>query len=409
MFELISENKNKLFKILNFLLLISFFWVVFINSSYFFEKIIYGNHEHFYDLKLIHDSFIETLNGIDTYVIFPPYYNQPTTSLPPYLVDLFKSFGYLDFSLFTKIFVFFQIISIGLIFFYSYKLFPLKNIKYFYPIIYFFCFNFSLGLSTVVGNIAVILYGIISLGIFYLYKKRVFLFCLLIFIASLFKFYLIIFYFLPILLFGFRYLKIIVFFSLTLFFINFIYFINNPEIYKSWVNLMNIQLSRTPNNPWIGSDITHAFASIISKTVNFFFNINYYPSSLLSNFFYFFTTGISFLLVFLIYNPKFKKNESFENKLKMISLGLLLIFLFYPKLMIYDFFIIVPAYYYLIKKIDFSLNQNTNFFIKLFLFVLFLCVQDTHAGLCSLATLFFLICFLENKNKDPLKLNNIKE
>jgi len=81
-FELISENKNKLFKILNFLLLISFFWVVFINSSYFFEKIIYGNHEHFYDLKIIHDSFIETLNGIDTYVIFPPYYNQPTTSLP---------------------------------------------------------------------------------------------------------------------------------------------------------------------------------------------------------------------------------------------------------------------------------------------------------------------------------------
>ena len=130
---------------------------------------------------------------------------------------------------------------------------------------------------------------------------------------------------------------------------------------------------------------------------------------MLSNFFYFFTTGISFLLVFLIYNPKFKKNESFENKLKMISLGLLLIFLFYPKLMIYDFFIIVPAYYYLIKIIDFSSNQNTNFFIKLFLFVLFLCVQDSHAGLCSLATLFFLICFLENKNKDPLKLNNIKE
>ena len=206
------------------MLLISFFWVVFINSSYFFEKIIYGNHEHFYDLKIIHDSFIETLNGIDTYVIFPPYYNQPTTSLPPYLLDLFKSFGYLDFSLFTKIFVFFQIISIGLIFFYSYKLFPLKNIKYFYPIIYFFCFNFSVGLSTVVGNIAIILYGIISLGIFYLYKKRVFLFCLLIFIASLFKFFLIIFYFLPIFLFGFRYLKIIVFFSLTLFFINFIFF-----------------------------------------------------------------------------------------------------------------------------------------------------------------------------------------
>ena len=126
-------------------MLISFFWVVFINSSYFFEKIIYGNHELFFDLRIIHDSFIETLNGIDTYVIFPPYYNQPTTSLPPYLVDLFKSFGYLDFSLFTKIFVFFQIISIGLIFFYSYKLFPLKKLNTFILLFIFFVLIFLLG------------------------------------------------------------------------------------------------------------------------------------------------------------------------------------------------------------------------------------------------------------------------
>ena len=402
MFDLVSENKNKLFKILNFLLLVSFFWVVFINTSYFLEKIIYGNHEHFYDLKLIHNSFIETLKGIDTYEIFPPYYNQPTTSLPPYLVEIFKGFGYIDFLLFIKIFIFFQTISLFILFFYSYKLFPLRNIKYLYPLIYFFCFNFSLGLSTVVGNIAIILYGIISLGIFYLYKNKVFLFCFLIFIASLFKFFLVIFYFLPIFLFGFRYLKIIIFFGFLLFLINFIYFIYNPEIYKSWLNLMNVQLLRTPDNPWVGSDITHAFATLVSKIVN----NSYYPSPFLSNLFYFLTTGISFLSIFLIYHPKFKENKSPENKLKMISLGLLLIFLFYPRLMIYDFFIIVPVCYYLIKEIDFSLNINTNFFIKLFLFILFLCVQDTHSALCSLATLFFLICFLENKNKDPLKLVN---
>ena len=407
MFNLISENKSKLFKTLNFLLIISFFWIVFINTSYYFEKIIFGEHEHFYDLKLIHTSFIETLNGIDTYEIYPPYYDQPTTSLPPYLLDIFKKIGHMDFLSFVKIFILLQTISLGILFFYSYKLFPLKNIKYLYPLIYFFCFNFSIGLSTVVGNIAIILYGIVALAIYYLYKNKIFLFCFLIFITSLFKFFLIIFYFLPIFLYGFRYLKIIIFFGFLLLFINFFYSIYNPEVYKSWVNLMNIQLLRTPDNPWVGSDITHAFAAIISKTINLFYNTSYYPSPLLSNLFYFIITGISFISILLIYNPIFQGNENPNNKLKMISLGLLLIFLFYPRLMIYDFFIIVPVYYYLVKEIVFSLNHNTNFLIKLILFILFLCVQDTHSGLCSLATLFFLICYLEKKNRDPLMLNKL--
>ena len=68
MFELIVGNKKKIFKFFNFLLLISFIWIIFINTSYFFEKIIFGNHEHFFDLKLIHNSFIETLNGKNIYI-----------------------------------------------------------------------------------------------------------------------------------------------------------------------------------------------------------------------------------------------------------------------------------------------------------------------------------------------------
>ena len=84
MFEIIVGNKKKIFKFFYFLLLISFIWIFFINTSYFFEKIIFGSHEHFYDLKFIHNSFIETLNGKNTYEIYPPYYDQPTTSLPPH-------------------------------------------------------------------------------------------------------------------------------------------------------------------------------------------------------------------------------------------------------------------------------------------------------------------------------------
>ena len=106
MFELIVGNKNKIFKFFNFLLLISFIWVIFINTSYFFEKIIFGNHEHFFDLKLIHNSFIETLNGKNTYEIYPPYYDQPTTSLPPHFLLIFKDFGNIDWLIFVKYFIF---------------------------------------------------------------------------------------------------------------------------------------------------------------------------------------------------------------------------------------------------------------------------------------------------------------
>tara|TARA_B100000427_G_C15517098_1_gene598664 strand:+ start:270 stop:1484 length:1215 start_codon:yes stop_codon:yes gene_type:complete len=401
MFELIIKDKKKLYKILNFLLLISFFWVIYINSAYFIEKIILGNTELFFDLKYIHQGFVETLSGINTYEIHPPYYNQPTTSLPPYLLYLFKNLGNLDFLVFTKYFLLLQVISIILLLYYCYSLFNLKEIIFFFPFIYFFCFNFSAGLSLTVGNIAIILYGIISLGLIYLYKNKVLIFCSLIFIVSLFKFYLIIFYFLPILIYGFKYLKTIILFLSFLLIINITYYIVYPDIYNAWINLMEIQTLRKPNNPWVGTDISHAFATITSKFGNMIHK-GYYPSTLTINIFYLFVTSITFLSI-LIINYR-KGNKSSNEKLKLISFGLLTIFLFYPRLMIYDFFIIIPVYYYLVKEITFSQEKKINALIKLTLLILFLIVQDTHSGLSSMSLLFFLICFLEYKNKNPLKL-----
>ena len=87
-----------------------------------------------------------------------------------------------------------------------------------------------------------------------------------------------------------------------------------------------------------------------------------------------------------------------------MSLGLLIIFLFHPRLMIHDYFLIVPVYYFFVKKINFSLNKNINFFTKFILLFLFLCVQDSHASLCSMALLFFLIIYREFKKRKPLEL-----
>ena len=93
-----------------------------------------------------------------------------------FFLDLRKSSGYAGFQgLFVlKCFIFFQILSFISLFYYSYKLYPLDKIKYLYPFIYFFSFNFSIGLGgTVTGNTTVILYGILSLGLIYLFKKRI--------------------------------------------------------------------------------------------------------------------------------------------------------------------------------------------------------------------------------------------
>ena len=354
MFELIVGNKKKIFKFFNFLLLISFIWIIFINTSYFFEKIIFGNHEHFFDLKLIHNSFIETLNGKNTYEIYPPYYDQPTTSLPPHFLLIFKDFGNIDWLIFIKYFIFLQILSYILLFYYSYKLFPLSKIKYLYPFMYFFGFNFSLGLGgTVVGNIAIILYSIVSLGIVYLFRKKILIFNFLIFLVALFKFYFLLFYFLPVFLYGIKYIKSIFIFIALLILINFISYNNNPELFKSWLDLLEIQTARNSYNPWIGSDITQAFASVSWK-IGTFFNIDIYPKAWISNSFYFTITAIIFSSIFFIYNPKYRNTKDLDQNLTILSFGLLTIFLLYPRLMIYDFFVIIPAYYFLVIKINFS-------------------------------------------------------
>ena len=404
MFNLISyNNENKTFKFLNILLLILFAWVIFNSSSYMVEKVIFGKHDNFYDLKLVYNSLVGLLNGEDIYKVYPPYYDQPKSAYPPYTFNLIKTLGKLDWEVFLRGFIFLQILSFISLFYYSYKLFPLEKIKYLYPLIYFYSFNFSVGASgTVTGNIAILLYGLLSLGFVQLFNKKIIFFNFIIFFISLFKFYFLIFYFFPIFLYGFKQIKQVAFFTIVLFAINFIYYIYQPELFNSWIEYVNIQTSRSEFNPWIGTDITQSFASVTSKIGNFF-NIKTYPSSLILNLFYFIVTTLTLFCIFFIYSPIFFiKNNNKNSKIKIISIGLLSIYVVFPRLLSFDFFLIIPVYYFLINEIVFSKNENKNFGIKFILFVLFLCVQDSQIGLASFSLLFFLICYLEFKNKDPL-------
>ena len=111
MFNLISyNNENKTFKFLNILLLILFAWVIFNSSSYMVEKVIFGKHDNFYDLKLVYNSLVGLLNGEDIYKVYPPYYDQPKSAYPPYTFNLIKTLGKLDWEVFLRGFIFLQMI-----------------------------------------------------------------------------------------------------------------------------------------------------------------------------------------------------------------------------------------------------------------------------------------------------------
>ena len=393
----IGENKKNLVLYLNAILLVSFLWVVFIDTSYFFEKIIFGERELYTDLKLIHNNFIDFLANRNPYEFDSNFW--PKGSIPPFILQLFSFIGNIEFKYILNYFVVLEISSIILLFYYSYKLFPLSEIKYFYPIIYFFSFNFSNGSSLMFGNDASILYSLIGIGIIFLYKEKILIFMFLVFIACLFKFHYFLFYFLPFLLYGWKSLKYILLFIFLIISIYFFSYLSNPELFNSWKDILNIMILRDQNNPWAGTDITQVFVNL-SWTLGGFLNINLYPTSFISSFFWFSLTSLSLFSIFFIYNQKKFLNK--ETKLNVLSLGILTIFLFYPRVLPYDLFLIVPVYYYLVQKITFFENKNKNIITKFILLLFFLIVQDTHSWLCSLSTLFFLIVYLEYKNKDPL-------
>jgi len=406
MFNLIPyQNKNKLFIFLNFFLILTFFYFVIDNSFYFFNKILFqDNNKHFYDLKMVHNSLVGLINNIDIYEIKYPFHENPKSAYPPYTFELLKNLGKLDWEVFLKYFIFFQILSFFLLFYYSYKLFPLEKIKYLYPIIYFFCLNFSIGLGgTVTGNIAVILYALLAVGFIQLFNKKTIFFNFVILIISLFKFYFLIFYFFPIFLYGFREIKKIIFFISLFILINYFYYVFQPELYLSWLEYVNIQTSRSNLNPWVGTDITQSLLSL-SSIISSFFNIDYHLNSIMLNLFYFFTFSTTLFCVFFIYSPIFIKKKSKKIRLKLLSIAILAMHVVYPRLLPFDFFLIIPVYFFLVSEVIFSKNKNKNFGMKFILFFIFLCVQDSQIGLLSISLLFFIICFLEFKKKDPLSI-----
>ena len=145
------------------------------------------------------------------------------------------------------------------------------------------------------------MYSIIGVGFIFFYNKKILYFNSLVLFASLFKFYLLIFYFLPFLLYGWKSLKYIFPFIILIFLINVFSYISDPELYNSYMDYIKIQTSRSPYNPWVGSDITQSFASLISL-IGRYLNLDLYPSSFISNFFWFSLTSLSLFSLFFIYN-----------------------------------------------------------------------------------------------------------
>jgi len=138
-----------------------------------------------------------------------------TATYSPGTLEILKYFGSLNISTANFLWVFLEIISFFIIFFVLKKIFKFdygwRNF-----LIFFFSFGATVFISFFSGNLSVILYGFLSLGIYFLYKKFFTFYYLIVVFVSLFKFYYLSFLIIPFYLIGWKSLNKI-FFCIILF------------------------------------------------------------------------------------------------------------------------------------------------------------------------------------------------
>ena len=379
---------NNLFKYIgkkiNFLIFIPLYLSSFNILSNFFEKKIFGSFSIFGDFLIYRCAGINYLNKESPYGVnklqecLNSYPNSLDFFYPPITLSFFKFFSYFDIG--QAIFLWGLIVfsSLALIIYYSYKFFG-KNISFFmFLLIFLFSFGGINWTGIITGNISILIYGLISVGVFFIFKKKNNYFYILVSLISLIKPTYFLFILLPILISNtskIKELKKIFLFFIIVFFIYVLSYLNNPDLFNQFVN--SLIYARSPEfiaifGQGLGlSSIIDFFISLFLKS--FQFNIDY---SLTKNIIWFITISL-FIFYFLI--TKYKKEEILNNKL---ALSLCLITLCYPILKHYECFLVVPCLFFIINNIKtkikfillllmFSLHDKYSLFLVLIITLIY--------------------------------------
>ena len=378
-------------KKINFFIFIPLYISSFNILSNFFEKKILGSFSIFGDFLIYRCAGINYLNKESPYGVnklqecLNSYPNSLDFFYPPITLSFFKFFSYFEIN--QAIFLWGLIVfsSLFLIVYYSYKFFG-KNISFFiFLLIFLFSFGGINWTGIITGNISILIYGLISLGIFFIFEKKNNYFYILISLISLIKPTYFIFILLPILISEtsrIKELKKIFLFFIIVLFIYLLSYLNNPDLFNQFIN--SLVYARSSE-----------FISIFGQGLGLSSIIDFFINSFLKNFQldinYSLTKNIIWLVVISLFISYFlmvqyRKKEILNNKL---ALSLCLITLCYPILKHYECYLVVPCLFFLIS------NFKTKF--KYILLLTMFSVHDKYSLFLILIIAFTYEIYLSNK------------
>ena len=320
-----------------------------------------------------------------------------TANFLPSTYEMLKYFGSLNISTAKFLWIFLETISIALIFFISKELFKINfNWRNFLLII--FSFGSTIFISFFSGNISVILYGFLILGIYFLNKNFNNIFYIIVIFVSLFKFYYLTFLILPFYILGWNSIKNIFFYLFLFFLIQYFFYINNTDLTIAFFDIIQGKVEgNLPTRFLTGTGLY----SIIEKMPWVFFGVKNFDKSYfsleISLFLWLLISSIFLLSIFLCLNNERIKNSK-NHSLYCISFGVLIINLIIPRLVVYDLVLTVPIIFYLLNKINFK--ELEIYKLRLFFIFLFLIIFDHHFSFFIIISFLTLFIYSEFYKKN---------
>ena len=417
---MIKKNKNLDFflnKNIDLILSLFFFIIIFLfflksfNYSFFWFKYFKAsldgliNDQIFWDFEVYKCAANKLITNQNPYTLLtecspskkPFIHNYPILS-----TFLFVPFTLINFFWSKIVWGVFLLISFVLYIIYQRKLFN-SNIHYlFYTFVILFCLDKTVVYSFFTGNISFLLQIILACSFYFLYKKKINAFFIIIFLISCFKFYLLIFALCPILLWKLKYKKEVLLTSAALFIFYLSNYLYDPNLFNNW--LQNIYKASVAKNYYDGFGIG-SLKYIIS--LNNFFEENSIIKFSNREFVEVFFT-LTYLIIFIcigFYYLNLNVTLNEKNFIIRIAFSILIVAASIPRLEVYDLIIFVSPVLFLLenfynfKKIK---NKYTIFLSFLFIFIFLL---NGDSGI----TYPFLIIFIFSSLlifKKKYKINN---
>ena len=322
-----------------------------------------------------------------------------TANLSVPTLELLKYIGLINIKTANFLWVFLEIISLFLVFIIFGKIFKFdqnwRNI-----FLFFFSFGSVVFFSFFSGNLSVILYGFLAIGIYFLEKRLFNYYYITILFVSLFKFYYLTFLLLPFYILGWKSIKKILITFFLFFVIQYFFYIKNPELTITFFDVIQGKYQEDlPTRFLTGTGLY----SIIEKMPWIFLGINNFENSFFSLqtnlFIWFIISSTIFLSILYCLNNKKIKNSK-NHFLFCISFGILVISLIIPRLVVYDLILTVPILFYLLNRIDFKKFKIDEFKSKFFFIFLFLVFFDHHFPFFAIISMLTLFIYSEFYKKD---------